>query len=212
MKSKLLFALICMAPMCANAAIPYRVEQVKMPTPEENETFASEYRFYVGGMYNVSLWQNYTDESNIAITGKSAQSYEGFVGLRVSDTFRLELNYTHTKASWNEMSFDGETFLLNALIDARIDSMYRLFRQQMILPYVGIGVGASWNSGTDSTILENKFLPAVAAMAGISVEFNPHFALDFGYRYLYMFNQKNNVISDLNPAAHQFRVGARVSF
>ena len=212
MKSKLLFALICMAPMRANAAIPYRVEQVKMPTPEENETFASEYRFYVGGMYNVSLWQNYTDESNIAITGKSAQSYEGFVGLRVSDTFRLELNYTHTKASWNEMSFDGETFLLNALIDARIDSMYRLFRQQMILPYVGIGVGASWNSGTDSTILENKVLPAVAAMAGISVEFNPHFALDFGYRYLYMFNQKNNVINDLNPAAHQFRVGARVSF
>ena len=201
-----------MAPMCANAAIPYRVEQVKMPTPEENETFASEYRFYVGGMYNVSLWQNYTDDSNIAITGKSAQSYEGFVGLRVSDTFRLELNYTHTKANWNEMSFDGETFLLNALIDARIDSMYRLFRQQMILPYVGIGVGASWNSGTDSTILENKVLPAVAAMAGISVEFNPHFALDFGYRYLYMFNQKNNVISDLNPAAHQFRVGARVSF
>ena len=201
-----------MAPMCANAAIPYRVEQVKMPTPEENETFASEYRFYVGGMYNVSLWQNYTDESNIAITGKSAQSYEGFVGLRVSDTFRLELNYTHTKANWNEMSFDGETFLLNALIDARIDSMYRLFRQQMILPYVGIGVGASWNSGTDSIILENKVLPAVAAMAGISVEFNPHFALDFGYRYLYMFNQKNNVISDLNPAAHQFRVGARVSF
>ena len=201
-----------MAPMCANAAIPYRVEQVKMPTPEENETFASEYRFYFGGMYNVSLWQNYTDESNIAITGKSAQSYEGFVGLRVSDTFRLELNYTHTKANWNEMSFDGETFLLNALIDARIDSMYRLFRQQMILPYVGIGVGASWNSGTDSIILENKVLPAVAAMAGISVEFNPHFALDFGYRYLYMFNQKNNVISDLNPAAHQFRVGARVSF
>lgn len=201
-----------MAPMCANAAIPYRVEQVKMPTPEENETFASEYRFYVGGMYNVSLWQNYTDDSNIAITGKSAQSYEGFVGLRVSDTFRLELNYTHTKANWNEMSFDGETFLLNALIDARIDSMYRLFRQQMILPYVGIGVGASWNSGTDSTILENKVLPAVAAMAGISVEFNPHFALDFGYRYLYMFNQENNVISDLNPAAHQFRVGARVSF
>ena len=201
-----------MAPMCANAAIPYRVEQVKMPTPEENETFASEYRFYVGGMYNVSLWQNYTDDSNIAITGKSAQSYEGFVGLRVSDTFRLELNYTHTKANWNEMSFDGETFLLNALIDARIDSMYRLFRQQMILPYVGIGVGASWNSGTDSTILENKVLPAIAAMAGISVEFNPYFALDFGYRYLYMFNQKNNVISDLNPAAHQFRVGARVSF
>ena len=110
------------------------------------------------------------------------------------------------------MSFDGETFLLNALIDARIDSMYRLFRQQMILPYVGIGVGASWNSGTDSTILENKVLPAVAAMAGISVEFNPYFALDFGYRYLYMFNQKNNVISDLNPVAHQFRVGARVSF
>jgi hypothetical protein len=133
-------------------------------------------------------------------------------GIRALDTFRIELNYIHTKANWNEIAFDGETFLLNALIDARIDSMYRIFRNQMIIPYAGLGVGASWNSSNDTTSLENKVSPVVAAIAGISVEFNPHFVLDFGYRYVYMFNQKNNIVSDLNPSAHQFRVGARAGF
>ena len=122
------------------------------------------------------------------------------------------LNYIHTKANWEQLSFDSETFLLNAIIDARIDSIYRILRNQTIMPYVGIGAGASWNTGNDTTIIENKTSPVVAAMAGIGIEFNPHFILDFGYRYTYMFNQKNNIIDNLNPTAHQFRVGARVGF
>lgn len=213
MRTKLLlFSVLSVAPLCANAAIPYRVEQIIMPEPAINETFASEHRFYVGGMYNLSLWQNYTSENNTEIIGKSAQGFEALVGLRVSDTFRMELNYIHTKANWEQLSFDSETFLLNAIIDARIDSIYRILRNQTIMPYVGIGAGASWNTGNDTTIIENKTSPVVAAMAGIGIEFNPHFILDFGYRYTYMFNQKNNIIDNLNPIAHQFRVGARVGF
>lgn len=213
MKTKhLILAILSVAPVCANAAIPYRVEQLSLPTPEKNETFSSEHRFYIGGMYNLALWQNYTDDNNVEISGKHSQSYEILAGLRVSDTFRLELDYTHTKAIWNQMSFDGETFLLNAIIDARIDSIYRILRNQMIMPYVGIGAGASWNTGKNTTNIDNKVSPVVAAMAGISIEFNPHFALDFGYRYLYMFNQKNNIVDDLNATAHQFRVGARAGF
>lgn len=213
MKTKLLiFSVLSVVPLCANAAIPYRVEQINMPEPAKNETFANEHRFYVGGMYDLSLWQNYTNEHNAEIIGKSAQSFEALAGVRVSDTFRMELNYMHTKADWEQMSFDGETFLLNAVIDARIDSIYRILRNQTIMPYVGIGAGASWNTGKDTTIIENKISPVVAASAGIGIEFNPHFILDFGYRYIYMFNQKNNIIDNLNPTAHQFRVGARVGF
>ena len=165
----------------------------------------------IKGVSNINSIK-YTDDNDVEISGKHSQSYEILTGLRVSDTFRLELDYTHTKAIWNQMSFDGETFLLNAIIDARIDSIYRILRNQMIMPYVGIGAGASWNTGKNTTNIDIKVSPVVAAMAGISIEFNPHFALDFGYRYLYMFNQKNNIVDDLNATAHQFRVGARVGF
>lgn len=212
MKIKILFAMIFIIPMCANAAIPYRVEQIKMPVQEGNETYASEHRFYVGGMYNLSLWQDFTDKNNVSTNGKSTQSYELIAGVRATDTFRIEFNYMNTQAEWNNMSFDGETFMLNAIIDARIDDTYRIIRNQMIMPYVGVGVGASWNFGKNTTILENKVSAVVAALAGISIEFNPMFALDFGYRYFFMTNQKNNIFKDWYPSSHQFRAGARISF
>ena len=63
-------------------------------------------------------------------------------------------------------------------------------------------------------LLDNVMVSAYSesAMAGVSVEFNKIFALDFGYRYFYMFNPGTDIVSDLNPSAHQFRAGARISF
>lgn len=212
MKAKLLFTIICIAPMTANAAIPYRVEQINMPTVHENETYASEHGFYIGGMYNLSLWQNYTDDTNLAINGKSTQNFEALAGIRIFDTFRMELNYVHQTAKWNQLEFDSETILANAIIDSRIDSLYRILRNQMVMPYVGFGAGAAWNFGDNGTQVTKKISPVVAAMAGISIEFNPIFALDFGYRYLYMFSQKNNIMPEFNPSTHQFRIGARIGF
>ena len=110
MKAKLLFTIICITPMTANAAIPYRVEQINMPTVHENETYASEHRFYIGGMYNLSLWQNYTDDTNLAINGKSTQNFEVLAGIRIFDTFRMELNYVHQTAKWNQLEFGRGTF------------------------------------------------------------------------------------------------------
>ena len=70
----------------------------------------------------------------------------------------------------------------------------------------------SGNSADDGVHLDNKIAPVAAAMAGVSVEFNKIFALDFGYRYFYMFNPGTDIVSDLNPSSHQFRAGARISF
>ena len=75
MKEKIIIGLLCFMSAAANAAIPYRVEQVTMPTPvvggNDDEAFASEHRFYVGGMYDFSMWQSYTDESNVHVDGKN---------------------------------------------------------------------------------------------------------------------------------------------
>ena len=216
MKAKFILPILCALPMAANAAIPYRVEQIKMPvadTPSgiDNEAYARTRRFYVGGMYNFAMWQNFTDDNDVSINGKNSSSFEGIAGLRIYDTFRMELNYLRTNAEWNDLSLTGDTFMLNAIWDARIDNIYRIFRSQMIVPYVGVGAGLSWNSADDGETLDKKISPVAAALAGISVEFSSIFALDFGSRYFYMFEPGTDTVEKLNPAAHQFRVGARIS-
>lgn len=211
MKSKILLPILCLLPSVAGAAIPYRVEQLRMPDAHV-EDFSDINRFYIGGAYNFSMWQNYTDEHDISINGKNSSSYEFSVGYRIYDTFRIEANYIRTDAKWNDLSFSGDTVFLNMIWDARIDSMYRLFSSQMLIPYVGFGAGASWNSAKDGAHLDNKIAPVAAALAGVGVEFNSIFALDFGYRYFYMFNPGTDIVSDLNPSSHQFRAGARISF
>ncbi len=216
MKIKILVSVLCAVPMMANAAIPYRVEQIKKPAREvlgiDNEALARVRRFYIGGAYNFAMWQNYTDDTNASVTGKNTSSFEAIAGLRIYDTFRLEANYVRTKADWSQLSFTGDTALLNAIWDARIDNIYRLFRTQMLVPYVGVGAGLSWNSADDGIKMDKKITPVAAAMAGIGVEFNTIFALDFGYRYFYMFKPDIDVMPDLAPAAHQFRAGVRISF
>lgn len=217
MKAKFIIPFLCALPMMANAAIPYRVEQVKMPDADapaglDNEALARMRRFYVGGAYNFAMWQDYTDENDQSVTGKNTSGFDVMLGLRVYDTFRVELDYTHTDAKWQELNFQTDSFMVNAILDARIDNIYRLFRTQMIVPYVGVGAGLSWNKAGDGVSLDKKIAPSVAALAGFAIEFNDIFALDLGYKYFYMFKPEADVMPDLNPAAHQFRAGARISF
>ena len=215
MNNKILFSLFALTPMVANAAIPYRVEMVEMPViiPESGndpESFAREHRFYVGGAYNFSMWADEND-GNIAKNGKNTSSFEAVAGVRIYDTFRLEANYVRNNAEWDAFKITSDIAFVNAVFDARIDSMYRLFRSQIIVPYVGFGAGLSWNS-TDDVTLDKKISPVAAALAGIAFELGEHFALDFGYRYMYMFEPGIDVISGFSPIAHQFRAGARINF
>lgn len=114
-------------------------------------------------------------------------------------------------AKWNEFEMTGDVAMLNAIFDARIGNLYRLFYKQRMVPYVGIGAGISWNS-PENVHIDDKISPVLAAMAGLSVEMGQYFALDLGYKYIYMFSPKFDAISDFAPAAHQFRVGARIHF
>jgi len=216
MKAKILFGALCLVTSVANAAIPYRVEQVKMPAPQtptglDDEALARKHRFYIGGAYNFAMWQNYTDENNVHVDGKNSSGFEAYAGIRLYDTFRIEGNYIHTAAKYNAFELTSDVAMVNAIFDARIDNIYRLFRTQRLVPYVGLGAGVSFNNGDDVHI-DNKMTPVAAALAGVGVELGEQFALDFGYRYFYMFTPKFDVISDLAPASHQFRVGARVNF
>jgi len=216
MKTKLLIGALCLIATSANAAIPYRVRQVVTPPDEipdgnDDEAFARIHRFYVGGMYDFSMWQSYTDKNDVRVGGKNTSSFDIVAGLRIYDTFRLEANYTRTNAKLGEISLTGNTLFMNAIFDARIDSMYRLFRSQHLVPYVGLGAGLSGNEVHNAKI-DDKISPVVALMAGLGIELGEYFTIDAGYRYMYMFSPKFDVVDGLNPTAHQFRVGARINF
>lgn len=207
--------LFLLMPVVASAAIPYRAEQILTPVYEipggnDSEALAREQRFYLGGFYNYSIF-NDDNDGTVAVKAENTSNFEGVAGVRVYDTFRIELNYLRSNAQWDAFNIKSDIGMINAIVDARIDSMYRYFRTQMIVPYVGVGGGLAWNSAENAN-LGKKISPVAAALAGMSVEFNSHFALDFGYRYMYMFSPDVDMISDFSPIAHQFRAGARISF
>jgi opacity protein-like surface antigen len=216
MKNKILVSLLCLLPCAANAAIPYRVEQTKTPVDVEDgalndpEAFARIRRFYIGAGCNFSMWQGGADDA-VKVSGKNKSSIEASLGVRLYDTFRLEANYYKLAADWNAFRLTGDTVFVNAVFDARIDSLYRLFRRQMLVPYVGFGAGLSWNSVEDTTI-DNKISPTAAALAGLGIEIGDRLAFDFGYRYVYLFSPGFEAIEDFAPTAHQFRAGVRVNF
>lgn len=213
MKNKILVALCFMIPVVADAAIPYRVEQIELPTTVENDdskTYAEEYRYYLGGAYNFYMWQDAISD-NFFADGKTSSGFEAFVGMRLYDTFRIELNYMNLKPEWEGFSLSSNAAFVNAIFDARIDNMYSLFYNQMLVPYIGIGAGAVWNSATGIEI-DKKLSPAMGFLAGVAVEFNNWFAIDFGYKYFYMLSPDFNKSYDFKPVSHMLRAGIRFSF
>lgn len=213
MMKRILICLLCMLPLAANAKIIYRTQQtgaVPGTVVEDDNTFAAEHRFYIGAMYNYTMWQNDADDTIIA-RGRNKSGFDAMVGFRISDTFRLEGNYMYNRAKWDIVSLDTNTVFLNAIVDARIDSLYRLFYNQKLVPYVGAGAGLTWYDANSATV-KNDANISLAAMAGLGIEFGEYFALDVGYRYVYMFAPKVDVMPDLVPSAHQIRLGARVNF
>ena len=209
MKVRYLFALFMFVPMVANADMPYRVEQIEMPDMVADSD-GDLHRFYVGGAYNFSMWSSGADDT-VHVDGENTSSFDVVAGVRATDIFRIEANYIRTSAKWDAFDLTGDTAMLNFILDARIDAMYRLFYNQHLVPYVGVGGGVSWNS-VDGTGINHDVSPVVAAMAGFGVELGEWFTLDFGYKYMYMFSPQFEHIADFAPTAHQFRVGARVHF
>lgn len=213
MKKKILFYTLCLLPITANAAIPYRVQQDGQPVEInglDSQAFAREYRFYAGAAYDFDIWQNAEDEG-LVLKGKTSSSFEGMIGIRLYDTFRLEANYVMQSVKWDVASMTNNMGMINAIFDAKIDNIYRLFKKQRLVPYVGLGAGLSWNSSDDISF-GTKITPALSALAGLSVEMGNRFALDFGYRYLYIFSPKFEGGADIAPVAHQIRFGARFNF
>lgn len=211
---RFLICLLCLLPMTAQAKIIYRTQQTgsvpSAATVESKDTFAARHRFYVGAMYDFSMWQNYADGEDI-VKGKNESGFDGLVGFRLSDIFRIEADYMYNRAKWSSFSMNTHTVFFNTIVDARLDSLYRLFYKQKLVPYVGAGAGLTFFDSRDLEF-KNDANVSLAAMAGLGIELGEHFALDFGYRYVYMFKPNVDVAPKLSLSAHQLRFGARINF
>ncbi|MBQ6736500.1 MAG: porin family protein [Alphaproteobacteria bacterium] len=209
---KLLICLLCVLPMHAGATVLYRVQKTGMPNDSvvNNDAFASRHRFYVGGMYDLSFWGKETGDG-VTFDGKTSSGFDVVAGFRIYDTFRVEADYMNTRAKWDEFALKTNTVFVNALVDARLDNIYRFFYKQKLVPYVGAGVGMTWVDG-DGTDVKNDTVSSMAALAGFAVELGEHVALDLGYRYVYMFKPRAEILPDLRPRAHQLRAGIRINF
>ncbi len=217
---KFLIYLLCLLPMSAGAEVIYRVQKTG-DVPEnasadgksgarETDTFAAQHRFYVGGMYNLSIWQDAVNHTDV-IDGETTSGFDVVAGYRIYDILRIEANYMNTRAEWDGFAINANTVFLNAIVNARINSLYRFFYKQKIVPYVGVGAGMAFTDG-DGVHVDSDAVVSLAAMAGLGLELGEHFTIDVGYRYLYMFGPDVGVVSDLNPSAHQLRAGVRINF
>ncbi|MBO7509479.1 MAG: porin family protein [Alphaproteobacteria bacterium] len=177
---------------------------------ERRDAFAAKHRFYVGGMYDFSMWQNYVSDTSMA-HGSESSGFDVNAGIRANDVFRIEADYAMTRAEWDEFSIDTKTLFVNLVVDARVASLYRFFYNQKLVPYVGAGAGITWADGKDIEI-SKATVPVMNVMAGLGIEFDDFFALDLGYRYVYMFKMGVEGLSDLAPRAHQLRAGIRLNF
>ena len=199
-----------MMPAYAGAEVLYTVQGTIEENIEQYDTYAARNRFYVGGMYNFSLWQNYSDD-DVTVKGKESFGFDAVFGIRATDIFRIEGNYMYTRAKWQEFSFRTNTAFVNAIIDARIDAPYRFFYNQHLVPYVGAGGGLTWIDGIDVSP-DKDLVPVANIMAGLGIEFDEFLTVDLGYRYIYMFGPGVDDLPDFVPLSHQFRAGLRMNF
>ena len=207
---KLLILLLCIMPTYAGAEVLYTVQGTIEENVEQYNTYAARNRFYVGGAYNFSLWQDYIEDTILA-NGKESFGFDAIFGIRATDIFRIEGNYMYTRAKFDEFSIRTNTALVNAIIDARIDAPYRFFYNQHLVPYIGAGGGLTWVKGIDVS-LGKELVPVANVMAGLGIEFDEFLTVDLGYRYIYMFGPGVETMPDFVPRAHQFRAGLRMNF
>ncbi|MCL2538189.1 MAG: porin family protein [Alphaproteobacteria bacterium] len=209
---------LLIAGAAADAGILHRVtatRQFESNEREVAETFAARHRLYIAANF-VESFTIGEIAAPYKFDGRATSSFDAAFGVRITDIFRTEFNYHRAAIKYNAFDLNGDMFFVNGIFDARIKSKYLLGMRQFFVPYVGLGLGAANMKSDTANVTTKKGTDfTAAALAGVALEFNPRFALDAGYRYLYLASPGITVTAtatNISPSAHQWRIGARVNF
>lgn len=196
--------------------------------------------FYAGGKGIVSLQETGTLKGTGAFDNGSKRDCVGGVGVfagwdfypKFSIPIRLEGEYdwrAKGSGSWSlkdaprgadgklDVDWDVQTFFLNAYLDWHNDSPFT--------PYVGGGIGGAsihatgdWHASRmtplgkrerDGSYSAGGIVPAWHVGAGVAWSFDEHVAVDAAYRYV---NTSTMGRLDIDPSAHEFSLGVRLTF
>lgn len=177
---------------------------------------------------------SFQDDPDISVSGVGAGSsgmdetwgFGAGLGYNFSDRVRGDLTLDYRLETDAEGSFAGgnhETALSSTVGLANL--YYDIKGRDRFTPYVGAGLGFSYNQSDDRTIAglpatgghgDTSF--AAAAMAGFSYRRSDDWLLDVGYRFLYLGDAKTDnsaTVGTMNIdgiEAHEIRVGVRFEF
>lgn len=126
---------------------------------------------------------------------------------------RLKADMTGTNPTTGGLN-NAELYSIFSLVN-----VYYEFRDRdHFAPYVGVGLGITYNELDDvtgGTAEDNNFDLAAAAMAGFSYRLDDQWLFDMGYRFLYLGEAQTNVnggggdLSVDGIYAHELRFGVR---
>jgi opacity protein-like surface antigen len=162
----------------------------------------------------------------------------GGLGYQLSPWFRSDLTVDHRfEAAFrgtrlapapfqvlDRADFEATTLLVNAYVDLPL--------WNRVTPYLGAGVGASYNRLSDAERQVSSDLAsggarlpsrtqtgfAWALMGGVAFDLGVGFKIDLGYRYAHLGSAGTQVVGLEEPIrakdidAHEFRIGARYMF
>lgn len=139
------------------------------------------------------------DDLAPGISGEDTAALGIGVGYKLNNWLRTDLTVDY--AFRNDLSGLGVARLWtsSAFANAYID----LGTWYGVTPYVGAGIGASYNY-LDIGPGEGDWNFAWAAMAGAAYHLSPNLSVDLGYRYVDL-----GTVNALDVTAHEFRVGFR---
>ncbi|WP_392566301.1 porin family protein [Utexia brackfieldae] len=206
--------------------------------------FAADTGFYVGGKLGASLMESraaHVDSSfavgepeNLSIKNKTKTTFN--VGASVGYDFnvlyqvpvRSELDYTYRSDAKIKTAFlDSEDGAYDSHFKIKnstlmVNNYYDFYNSSDFTPYVGIGLGMSFNkykfNEADDSFSKNKF--AWAGMAGVSYKIDDNLTANVEYRYLdsgkikYTESDGKNYTDNFSAKlrSHDLSVGLRYTF
>ena len=154
---------------------------------------------YAGASYGVGGYTLFTDTENVS---KSMQSYGAVLGIDVP-VFRAELEYDFVNAD-------------NAHLNLGMINAYFKLSLPLVKPYIGVGVGTTFDSKYDvdsTTSIELDDTMAYQGMLGLTLDiFAIPFNIDVEGRVLYAPDVYTNAYTDNDLLQYEGRVKLRYVF
>lgn len=161
---------------------------------------------YFGGAAGLDYYDN---DDNFDFDGGASLALQ--LGYRFSDNWRAQVEANLTGVNLDGGDDDDVLGILRGTASLYYDF---LSSDNLLVPYAGAGLGIAGvivdleDVDDDDEDFEAEF--TWHAEAGLSINFNEHFALVPAYRYTWI-DDSENVTAD-NLEGHSFRLGARISF